>query len=1043
MGKIKKILENELVGGTQGTDVYPVTSVKAVYDENNERLDHILNRRGEVNISTEYNGDHIAEELTLSKAIAKVPTESRVLGFTGKFLSEYGWKTYTFIGTSVSDWSNTSLWRDDSLGKRRISSVVARQNDYIGIIPTNGSVTITGYGFQFMDEIGNTVLTITRSNSGVYAPSIKFDISPRVTYTYLVLDLSKVGNADTIWGGTEDLYLLIENPNNLKEDYLILACWYGGNLISGILYSFLSNIVKSSTFFYPLLSNYPNSIEFQGFGDRPNSSPYQNKESITFKDSMILFLSGTLIKIIFNTPQTLYSIESYINNYYFNINLVNTSSLSTDDEGIPVINITDDNFSDYFTVKSWNYNRDASDSELLLLSSYKGVPMSGVLIPVMDKIFQPITSTLIPSATASKGDSPSQVINGGVKLIGTTVRIKKDTSFYIYLTKLGYGKPISYLLSNTSGEDINIELSTGDTLCIDFSQLKYNANPLELDNTLKIVNYDNFNGYLVPLVTMRQAAPVINPSFIWLFYHAEIAGASSTYWAILGTGATLDFENDVMSVGARSAIFLYKSNHYNNAQFCRLNCPAEGFSINLNDYPSNSTVIIDGSLLEWDSDDININMLPDVIKVVSGRKYNSYDIPIVNKRAGTNASVSPVFSPLMNTRGTGTTDEVFLINKSNFLPYYSSVCRAKRGDLSSSNKWVDRCNILFLTDNHATNTDGYKNIREAIRVANLTNSKVNAIVDTGDLTNGFGTGVPKQSVITTLETVKGILLESSIPVLALLGNHDANDYGGDPALALTKKEQWDAIFEGLSQKWSSVVFGNKETYRHYSYLDLEGDDYGKIRIIMLDQLDHDLPQNGEGKLIYTCQNDPVYSQAQIDWLCNEALQVEDGTGIVICNHYPFDYTPTSDRNQSLIIDGKYVQPWNMIPEIVNAWQNRTTLTKTYEDSVGSQNISVSVDFSNIGSKCEFITYLCGHTHFKTTKVVQGFKQMMLLEDSSGSYGTGYSWTSRLAGTVTSNCFSILSIDRTLKKIFRSNYGAWKTVNEDDAPRIDIIDYVVP
>lgn len=41
MGKIKKILENEL-GGTQTTDVYPVTSTKAVYDENNERLDKIL-----------------------------------------------------------------------------------------------------------------------------------------------------------------------------------------------------------------------------------------------------------------------------------------------------------------------------------------------------------------------------------------------------------------------------------------------------------------------------------------------------------------------------------------------------------------------------------------------------------------------------------------------------------------------------------------------------------------------------------------------------------------------------------------------------------------------------------------------------------------------------------------------------------------------------------------------------------------------------------------------------------------------------------------
>nr|UVN09346.1 MAG: GDSL-like lipase/acylhydrolase family protein [Bacteriophage sp.] len=42
MGKIKKILENELIGGTQGTDVYPVTSVMAVYDAENVRLDTIL-----------------------------------------------------------------------------------------------------------------------------------------------------------------------------------------------------------------------------------------------------------------------------------------------------------------------------------------------------------------------------------------------------------------------------------------------------------------------------------------------------------------------------------------------------------------------------------------------------------------------------------------------------------------------------------------------------------------------------------------------------------------------------------------------------------------------------------------------------------------------------------------------------------------------------------------------------------------------------------------------------------------------------------------
>lgn len=42
MGKIKKILENELVGGTQTTDVYPVTSTKAVYDTNNKVLDDTI-----------------------------------------------------------------------------------------------------------------------------------------------------------------------------------------------------------------------------------------------------------------------------------------------------------------------------------------------------------------------------------------------------------------------------------------------------------------------------------------------------------------------------------------------------------------------------------------------------------------------------------------------------------------------------------------------------------------------------------------------------------------------------------------------------------------------------------------------------------------------------------------------------------------------------------------------------------------------------------------------------------------------------------------
>ena len=42
MGKIKKLKDVELVGGTEQSDVYPITSTKAIYDESNKRLDSII-----------------------------------------------------------------------------------------------------------------------------------------------------------------------------------------------------------------------------------------------------------------------------------------------------------------------------------------------------------------------------------------------------------------------------------------------------------------------------------------------------------------------------------------------------------------------------------------------------------------------------------------------------------------------------------------------------------------------------------------------------------------------------------------------------------------------------------------------------------------------------------------------------------------------------------------------------------------------------------------------------------------------------------------
>lgn len=171
MGKIKKITENELVGGTQNNDVYPVTSVKAVYDESNERLDHILNRRGVVNISTNYNADHIAEVLTLEQAIAKVPSKDRVLGFTGTYLSNTGWMQIQFSGGSISDWDNTNNWISNQ-DRSTVKSIVFPQSNMVNIDLDNNKVIISA---------GNLYVTYYNSNSGIiHIQEQQIDISAKL-----------------------------------------------------------------------------------------------------------------------------------------------------------------------------------------------------------------------------------------------------------------------------------------------------------------------------------------------------------------------------------------------------------------------------------------------------------------------------------------------------------------------------------------------------------------------------------------------------------------------------------------------------------------------------------------------------------------------------------------------------------------------------------------------------------------------------------------------------------------------------------------------
>lgn len=376
-----------------------------------------------------------------------------------------------------------------------------------------------------------------------------------------------------------------------------------------------------------------------------------------------------------------------------------------------------------------------------------------------------------------------------------------------------------------------------------------------------------------------------------------------------------------------------------------------------------------------------------------------------------------------------TTSEIYNINKREFLPHYFSVQETKH------NGWKKRLNVVHVTDIHIGSEDADINLQECIDLSKEKNMALSAIIGTGDLT--IGLRYPKNEVLSYYHTCRDILMQSDIPTLFQLGNHDANDIDRNPELAITKREQFVNVFEDIKKKHPNIVWGDAENYRHYHYYDITHE-LGNVRVIMLDQLDHDQPIGRDKKLIYKSMDDAVYSQKQIDWLCNTALQVPEGYGVIIGNHYI--YMERGDADSSLLIDDQFTQGWQLIPDIIDAWQNKTTLVKEYADMRQVQSIKVNADFSNIKKGTEFICHLVGHTHYRTHLQLQGYKQLLIMEDSSGQRGNVFSKVSRVKKSPTSNCFSILSIDRTEKCIYKTIYGAYKNYDEAEGSRIEIINY---
>ncbi len=381
-------------------------------------------------------------------------------------------------------------------------------------------------------------------------------------------------------------------------------------------------------------------------------------------------------------------------------------------------------------------------------------------------------------------------------------------------------------------------------------------------------------------------------------------------------------------------------------------------------------------------------------------------------------------------------EEYFIENIQNTLSNLNQIMYSTTASTNSlkAGKANERFKIVHISDIHLPRTSTQedniclRNLREAIQFANLNDSKINAIVATGDyISNNEKTN--RQTTMENLNLFKSIFFDSSntIPGFLCTGNHDTNMLTLDSTFYLSKEDIHQCLFSSPNYSYEQTGVEN------YYYADVKEPNGNIIRFIVLDNTDQ------EG-FLYNTQQISCITQKQVDWLIRTALRKDmtEKHSIIILTHHPLQ--EYSKNQETYMCGGTHLYKASLIPSIIDAFQQRKSISQTYKSTIyPTSTIQINGDFTQ--AKGEFICYLGGHAHTYgnfNVGLEGGFKQMMLLANtlSPSSQNNNYGYIDRDVDRNKYNSFSIYSIDTKEKKIYITYFGATKT----DAENISSISY---
>ena len=330
-------------------------------------IGHFAKRGGIVNISTNYNSNHIAEILTLSQALSKVPSTDRVLGFQGKYLATDGWHTIIYTGNSLTSWSDRTKWIDladkvfNSISNNATFAGIATPatnpgtpdgpifyittepgaySNFNGISVADGEAAILEWNNGAWTKKTTGFATILKLNNEIHTNN---KISPFVLINKYSMTENGWYNIEGEFVDSNEDFQRVDYPitpgakfaycKNIKSDSGFAICFMNGDTLLRSVQS-ANEIVKVDMSEYPTCTNIRISTKKDGSEgcfvliDYINNSYYSTKEvnsivfglnkKITQSNEKITQLESLILE--YSTFENSKTWDSNSNHFYLNIN---------------------------------------------------------------------------------------------------------------------------------------------------------------------------------------------------------------------------------------------------------------------------------------------------------------------------------------------------------------------------------------------------------------------------------------------------------------------------------------------------------------------------------------------------------------------------------------------------------------------------------------------------------------------------------------------------------------------------------------------------